>query len=159
MNIKELRIAQKLSQSELAKKLDVTPGAIGHLETGRRKASAKLAAKVKEVFGVELDTGTEVQADEVKAAPAKAAKAKKPVRKQAAKAEKTKKAEKAEKAPARKTKSAKLEIYVQSPLGGNITPEEIAAKLPDGAEAVFVRVDQNKLWWIKGEETGSVDIW
>jgi len=24
---------------------------------------------------------------------------------------------------------------------------------------VFVRVDQNKLWWIKGEETGSIDIW
>ena len=29
----------------------------------------------------------------------------------------------------------------------------------DDAETVFVRVDQNKLWWIKGEETGSVDIW
>ncbi len=37
--------------------------------------------------------------------------------------------------------------------------EEIAAKLPKGAETVFVRVDQNKLWWIKGEETGAVDIW
>ena len=35
----------------------------------------------------------------------------------------------------------------------------IAAKIPAGAESVFVRVDQNKLWWIKGEETGSVDIW
>ena len=56
-------------------------------------------------------------------------------------------------------KSAKLEIIVQSPMGGNITAEEIAAKLPKGAETVFVRVDQNKLWWIKGEETGSVNIW
>ncbi len=56
-------------------------------------------------------------------------------------------------------KKAKLEIIVQSPMGGNITAEEIAAKLPDGAETVFVRVDQNKLWWIRGEETGSVDIW
>ena len=44
-------------------------------------------------------------------------------------------------------------------MGGNITSEEIAAKLPEDAEMVFVRVDQNKLWWIKGEETGSVDIW
>ena len=58
-----------------------------------------------------------------------------------------------------KAAAPKLEIYVQSPLGGNITPEEIAAKLPEGVEAVFVRVDQNKLWWVKGEETGSVDIW
>ena len=51
------------------------------------------------------------------------------------------------------------EIIVQSPMGGNITAEEIAAKIPAGADSVFVRVDQNKLWWIKGEETGSVDIW
>ena len=58
-----------------------------------------------------------------------------------------------------KKKAQKPVIYVQSPLGGNITPEEIAAKMPEGAEAVFVRVDQNKLWWIRGEETGSVEIW
>ena len=60
--------------------------------------------------------------------------------------------------PAKK-KDPKLVIYVQSPLGGNITPEEIEAKMPEGVEAVFVRVDQNKLWWIRGEETGSVEIW
>ena len=62
------------------------------------------------------------------------------------------------KKPAKK-KAPKLEIYIQSPLGGNITPEEIEAKMPAGAEAVFVRVDQNKLWWIRGDETGNVDIW
>ena len=63
------------------------------------------------------------------------------------------------KAGSRKAKAAKLDIIIQSPMGGNITAEEIAAKLPEGAESVFVRVDQNKLWWIRGEETGSVDIW
>ena len=72
-------------------------------------------------------------------------------------AAKAKKPAVAKKAPAKK--APKLEIYVQSPLGGNITPEEIAAKLPEGAESVFVRVDQNKLWWIRGDESGSVDIW
>lgn len=65
----------------------------------------------------------------------------------------------AAKKPAAKAKAAKLEIFIQSPMGGNITPEKIAAKLPKGAKSVFVRVDQNKLWWINGEETGSVDIW
>ena len=64
----------------------------------------------------------------------------------------------AAKKPAAKAKATKLEIFIQSPMGGNITPEEIAAKLPMGAKSVFVRVDQNKLWWINGEETGSVDI-
>ena len=53
------------------------------------------------------------------------------------------KIEKGVKKPVNKAKAAKLEIIIQSPMGGNITPEEIAAKL----------------WWINGEETGSVDIW
>ena len=59
----------------------------------------------------------------------------------------------------KKTKAKKMEIYIQSPLGGNITPEEIEAKIPEDAECVFVRVDQNKLWWLRNEESGSVDIW
>ena len=67
------------------------------------------------------------------------------------------KAEKVE--TAAKARPRKLEIVIQSPMGGIITTEEIAAKLPKGAKQVYVRVDQNKLWWINGEETGSVDIW
>ena len=86
-----------------------------------------------------------------KKAPAKAAAAVKT-------AEKTAKAEAKVQKPAAK-KAPKLEIIVQSPMGGNITTDEIAKKLPEGVESVFVRVDQNKLWWIRGEETGSVDIW
>jgi len=69
------------------------------------------------------------------------------------------KAKAAVKKPAEKARAAKLEIVIQSPMGGIITPEEIAAKLPKGAKQVYVRVDQNKLWWISDEETGSVDIW
>ncbi len=63
------------------------------------------------------------------------------------------------KTPARKVRAAKLTIKIQSPMGGDITPEEIAAKVPADAEAVFVRVDQNKLWWVKKDGSGSVDIW
>ena len=59
----------------------------------------------------------------------------------------------------KKAETAKVNVIVQSPLGGNITTEEIVAKLPEGVDSVFVRVDQNKLWWVKGEETGSVEIW
>ena len=60
----------------------------------------------------------------------------------------------------KKISAPKLEIYIQSPLGGNITPEEVAAKMPEGTEACFVRVDQNKIWWVRGDgETGYVWIW
>lgn len=62
--------------------------------------------------------------------------------------------------PVKKACAPKLEIYVQSPLGGNITPEEITAKMPEGTEACFVRVDQNKIWWVRENgETGYVWIW
>ena len=64
-----------------------------------------------------------------------------------------------EKKPVKKVKAPKLEIYIQSPLGGNITPEEVAARMPEGTEACFVRVDQNLIWWVRGDETGAVEIW
>ena len=65
-----------------------------------------------------------------------------------------------EKKIVKKITSKKLEIYIQSPLGGNITPEEIEARMPEGTEACFVRVDQNKIWWVRGDgETGYVWIW
>ena len=60
----------------------------------------------------------------------------------------------------KKVSVPKLEIYIQSPLGGNITPEEVAARMPEGTEACFVRVDQNKIWWVRGNgETGYGWIW
>ena len=150
MNIKELRTKEGLSQSALAKKLGIATSAIGHMENGRMKVSAKIAAKVKEEFGVEIANAVAAEKIEVKKTAAKATrKAKEKVKAVETKVEKK----------VSKAKAAKLEIIVQSPMGGNITAEEIAAKIPSGADSVFVRVDQNKLWWIKGEETGSVDIW
>ena len=156
MTIKELRTQEGLSQSEMAKKLGIATSAIGHMENGRMKVSPKIAAKAKEEFGVDLDIEPKASRkpvkEKVKAAEAKVEKATKAT---AQKAKKTvKKADAAE-----KKSTSKLEIIVQSPMGGNISDAEIAAKLPKGTETVFVRVDQNKLWWIKGEETGSVDIW
>ena len=150
MNIKELRTKEGLSQSALAKKLGIATSAIGHMENGRMKVSAKIAAKVKEEFGVDVADAVTAEKIEVKKTAAKASRK----AKETVKAVETKVEKKVSKA-----KAAKLEIIVQSPMGGNITAEEIAAKIPAGAESVFVRVDQNKLWWIKGEETGSVDIW
>ena len=43
-------------------------------------------------------------------------------------------------------------------IGGEITPDEILAKIGE-ADTVYIRVDQNKAYWVKGEETGSVDLW
>ena len=50
-------------------------------------------------------------------------------------------------------------VFIQSPLGGEITSAEILTKVGTDVDRVYVRVDQNKAYWVKGEETGSVDLW
>ncbi len=65
-----------------------------------------------------------------------------------------------EKKSVKKAAVEKTELYIQSPLGGNITPEEIIAKVPEGTDACYVRVDQNLIWWVRDNgETGFVWIW
>jgi hypothetical protein len=52
----------------------------------------------------------------------------------------------------------KPELIIQSPMGGNITPEEILKKV-GAAEKIYIRVDENKAYWVRGKETGSADLW
>ena len=105
-----------------------------------RKASAEPAAK--------------------KAAEAEAPVAKKPAAKKAAEVEAPVAKKPAAKKPAAKKPAAKkaVEVIVQSPLGGEISFAEILAKVGE-ADKVYVRVDQNKAYWVRGEETGDVDLW
>ena len=66
---------------------------------------------------------------------------------------------KAKASAARKPAARKAtEVIIQSPMGGNITPEAILAKVGK-ADKVYIRVDENKAYWVRGEETGSVDLW
>ncbi len=65
-----------------------------------------------------------------------------------------------EKKLVKKVSTPSTEIYIQSPYGGNITPEEIIAKLPEDADACYVRVDQNLIWWVSWDgKNGVVEIW
>ena len=181
MTVKELRKEKNLSQAALAKELGIATSAIGHMENGRMKVSAKIATKAKEVFGVDLTDAAEKAAPATNKTAAKKPAAKKTETKKAAA---TSKAEKAEKAPAKKTAAAKAEktvkstakkapvakkssaaekklankVIIQSPLGGVITPDEVLAKVGN-VDEVYVRVDQNKAYWVRGKEAGAVDLW
>ena len=93
---------------------------------------AEVAAKVEKV-------------EKAVKAPAKKAAEKKPVEKKPA-----------EKKPAPAKKTA--EVIIQSPLGGEITGTEILKRVGD-VDKVYVRVDENKAYWVRGDETGSVDLW
>ncbi len=43
-------------------------------------------------------------------------------------------------------------------IGSNTTAEEVLAKVGE-VDQVYIRVDENKAYWVKGEESGSVDLW
>ena len=101
-----------------------------------KKAAAKAAAPVKKAVA----SAKKAVAEKKAAAPAKKA---------AAPAKKAALAKKAAKQP---------EVIIQSPLGGVITPDEILKKVGK-VDRVYVRVDQNKAHWVKGDEIGSVDLW
>ena len=59
----------------------------------------------------------------------------------------------------RAVRRAKLNIIIQSPMGGSISTDAIAAKIPQDADSVYVRVDENMLYWVRGSETEAVNIW
>ena len=48
-------------------------------------------------------------------------------------------------------------IIIQSPLGAEISAEEILAKVGD-VDKIYVRVDENKAYWVKGKKSGSIDL-
>ena len=103
--------------------------------------------KSAEETAVEKKTSTKKSAD---------AKAEKPAAKKSASA--TEPA--AEKKPAAKktVKKKTAEVIIQSPLGGEITEAEILARVGN-VDKVYVRVDENKAYWVRGNESGSIDLW
>ena len=115
-----------------------------------RKAKAKVEEAVAQVAEKAADAAGAVEVEAKKAA----GKAKRTVKKTEAKVEE------AATKPARKTRAAKLDIVIQSVMGGAITPEEIAAKVPKDAVSAYVKVEENKIYWVdKKGETGDVEIW
>ena len=143
-NIKELRKGKGLSQAAFAQSIGVSTPSIGAYESGKFNPSGKVLDKIKEVYGVDF-------APLVQEAPVKPKRARK--KKEEATAE-----EKAAKKAPHSRKQKPVALFIQSPMGGSITPEEIAAKVGP-VDTIYVRVDENKAYWVRGEESGSVDLW
>ena len=115
-----------------------------------KKTARKAGRKAKEVAAeVKEAVEDKVVAEEIEV--------KKAARKGARKAKETASATK----ESVKRKAAGIpNIIIQSPMGGYITPADIAKKVPKNTEDVYVRVDENKLYYVlKNGESGDVDIW
>ena len=128
-----------------------------------KKTETKKAEETKTVKAPAEKAAAKTAKPAVKAA-VKAAVKKVAEKKPAAKKAAAKPAAKAAAKPAAKKAAAKpaakkaVEVIIQSPMGGNITPEEILAKVGK-ADKIYIRVDENKAYWVRGKETGSVDLW
>lgn len=161
--IKALRKGRGLSQKTFGASIGVSLPTVGAYENGRIKPSEKVVAAIKEVYGYTALDATPIEAPFILAVETtpieveprkrgrKTAAAAAPVSVEAAHAVKT-----IEKKPRGKKSTAA--VIIQSPLGGSITPEEILVKT-GLVDAVYIRVDENKAYWVKGEETGSIDLW
>ena len=151
--------AEKVEDALIATEIETKKTA----RTATRKAKAKVEkavgetkAKAKKASAETKETADAVAAVAADQATGAAIGTKRKARSTARKAKETVEAAVSE----LKEKTAAPNIVIQSPMGGNITPEEIVAKLPKDVESVFVCVDQNKLWWVKKDgETGFEDIW
>ena len=187
MTIKELRKSLGLSQPKLAKALAIGVSTVGAYEIGKIKPSQKVVDRIREVFNVDLTQAVEDAVEAVEAAaaalaaeveapvvqpapeapaaepaPVEEKPAKKPAKpRKSVKAEKPVKAEKKpakEEKPAKEKKPAKPVIIIQSPLGGEITAEEILAKTGK-VDRVYVKVDENAAYWVNGDQSGAVNLW
>ena len=56
------------------------------------------------------------------------------------------------------TFKVKTVTIIQSPDGREITVDKIRAKV-GSAEKIYIRADEGKAYWVKGKETGSVELW
>ena len=153
MNIKEFRLSKGLSQPKLAEALGIGTSTIGGYESGRINPSEKVLAKIKEVFGVDLNAPAEA------AKPAKEAKpAKKAAKPKAKKAETAEAKPAAPKKPARPAAKKAVNVVIQSAMGGEIALTEIIAKVGD-VDALYIKPEENAAYWVKGEESGAVNLW
>ena len=124
-------------------------------KTEVKKTAGKAGRKSKKAV---KDAATDIKKAAEDKAAAEEIEVKKKVRKKARKAEEAADAaaEKAGKAKSR----ASLQIIIESPMGGAISTDEIAKKVPKDTSAVYVRVDRNKLYYVLKDSTaGDVYIW
>ena len=176
--LKKIRKERNLSKGELAKFLGITPMLLGRYEKGScaipDEVAEKLQANADGVVATEIEVkkttrkggrkakekAAEIVAEVKETVGEKAIAAEIEVKKTARKgARKAKETVSAVKGSVKKAAGVP-NIIIQSPMGGYITPADIAKKVPKNTEDVYVRVDENKLYYVlKNGESGDVDIW
>ena len=69
--------------------------------------------------------------------------------------------EKVDEKPAKKPRARKKTtptVIIQSIMGGEINVEQIIAKVGE-VDTIYVKPEENAAFWVRGEETGAVNLW
>ena len=54
--------------------------------------------------------------------------------------------------------NSEVSVVIQSQEGAEITPEEIISRVGE-ADTIYIRVDHNAAYWVRGKETGKIGLW
>ena len=133
MTIKEFRISKGFTQGELADALGISVSSERSYEYGVRQPSAAVLAKIMEVYGVDLNAPAEEE--------------KKPAKRTRKKKEETAVEEK---------KATKF--IIQSRMGGEIALEDILARVGD-VDTLYIKPEDNAAYWVRGEQSGAINLW
>ncbi len=174
----KIREEKNLSKGDFAKLLGITPMLLGRYEKGSLTIPESIAEKLQ--VAADAAAATEIEVKKTVRKGGRKAKekieeavaiAKEAVEDEAVATEievkkTTRKAGRKVKETVRKAADELKKaaggpnIIIQSPMGGYISTEDIAKKVPVGTADVYVRVDENKLYYVlENGESGDVDIW
>lgn len=159
--VKEIRGEAAAVEARAEERIQDTKAAAEEAKEKAAKVKAEntvseAAEKAEEIKAAAEETKAKLEA--VAAAAEKTAKTRKKSQKAPEKAKAAKKEAPVREPAARKPADETIQVIIQSPIGGEITPEAILAKVGE-ADTIYVRIDENKAYWVKGEEHGSVDLW
>ena len=147
--LKKIREVKKQGKGEFAKLLGVTPMVYGRYESGTLKIPENIEAAAKEMIAKASDKVVATEIEVKKKTRAAGRKAKEAVEAVVA----------SDEAVAAELEEKKTAILIQSQLGGTITPEEVLKRIPEGCDRVYIKPEENKAYWVKGDESGAVELW
>ena len=133
--LRRIRLASGLSQREFAESIGVSKSTIGNCEIGMQGISDQIWARIKEKYPHNDHHEAGKDGDHNGG-------------------DDDRDHDDAQMTVGRRTPA----IIIQSQDEREITPEEIISRVGK-ADHIYVRVDHNAAYWVRGEETGKVELW
>ena len=157
-NLQKLREERGISRKEMAQLVGKSPTSYYNYESGIVPPPENVLQMVADYFGVTVE---EIRGEEGSSAQKRGAAPKEPAREEKPKRRTgARTSAEGEKSALPKKKEPKM--VIQSLAGGSISEEEILAKVEaqaPQAEAIYVKPEDNRIYWTGGKESGSMPIW